>query len=338
MSSSPPLIELRNVSKVFVNRSLRQRSVVYALREVSLTIARGEVLALVGESGSGKSTTAQLLARLTHPSGGEIWFDGRAINRQAGARELRQYRRRVQMIFQDPFSSLNAVHTVGYHVGRPLAIHRLVPPGRALAAQVETLLETVGLHPGREFVSKFPHQLSGGQRQRVGIARALAPNPDVLIADEPTSMLDVSLRLDVMNLLLDLRTTRKVSMLYITHDLSGANYMADRIAVMYRGTIMEEAPSDVLMKDPVHPYTRLLLDASTADFGNGPSVAGPLGALDPSSPGCPFYPRCPSRMPVCSETRPVSAWIADEAEHRVSCHRYHDAESPKTGRDAQPKV
>ncbi len=320
MTSSPPLIELRNVSKIYVNRSLRQRSLVHALTDVSLTIARGEVLALVGESGSGKSTTAALLARLTLPSGGEIHFAGRGIKSQPLLDEVRDYRRRVQMIFQDPFSSLNPVHTVGYHLMRPLAIHRLTSPGEASQRQVETLLETVGLHPGREFIAKFPHQLSGGQRQRVGIARALAPNPDVVIADEPTSMLDVSLRLDIMNLLLDLRTTRHVSMLYITHDLSGANYMADRIAVMYRGSIVEQAPSDALMENPLHPYTKVLLAALTEDFGGEAKTDRPPRTSGSVSQGCPFYERCLVAMPVCALTKPVGSVF--EVGHEVSCHLY----------------
>jgi peptide/nickel transport system ATP-binding protein len=259
---SAPVLEVRGLCKTYrVRAGLRDRAVP-AVAGVSFALRRGEVLALVGESGCGKSTTARMIARLVAPSGGEIRLDGRDVL-AAEPRVSRAYRGRVQMVFQDPFASLNPLHTVGYHLARPLLLHRRCAPGRPLEAAIAALLEAVGLAP--EHARRLPHQLSGGQRQRVAIARALAPEPAVLIADEPTSMLDQSVRGEVLQLLQALGRERGLATLHITHDLAVARAVADRVAVMNAGAIVETAPTRTLFATPAHPYTRLLLSHLTGE-------------------------------------------------------------------------
>ncbi len=257
MTAEPtPLLSVRGLSRRFhVRESLWRTKTVYAVRDVSFDVRRGESVALVGESGSGKSTTARMIARLLAPSEGEILLDG------APAASGLAYRRRVQMIFQDPFSSLNPVHRIGYHIERPLLRHGFAADRAEAARRTCSLLETVGLSPGADVARKYPHELSGGQRQRVAIARALAVEPDLILADEPTSMLDVSIRVGVLNLLRDLKERRGIAFLYITHDLASARYFADRTMVMRNGEIVEHGPSARVMDAPEHPYTRLLLAA-----------------------------------------------------------------------------
>jgi ABC-type glutathione transport system ATPase component/ABC-type dipeptide/oligopeptide/nickel transport system permease subunit len=252
-----PVLAVRGLRKTFrVRRGLHSRQVA-AVAGVSFELRRGEVLALVGESGCGKSTTARMIARLVPASGGEIRLDGRDVLAVEPRSPSRAFRARVQMVFQDPFASLNPAHTVGYHLARPLLLHQRCPPGRALEAAIAELLESVGLPA--EHAGRLPHQLSGGQRQRVAIARALAPDPAVLLADEPTSMLDFSVRGEVLELLQRLGRQRGLAILHITHDLAVAQAVADRVAVMHAGAIVEVAPTSTLFADPAHPYTRLLL-------------------------------------------------------------------------------
>jgi peptide/nickel transport system permease protein len=261
-AGSAPVLEVRGLCKTYrVRAGLRDRAVP-AVVGVSFALRRGEVLALVGESGCGKSTTARMIARLVAPSGGEIRLDGRDVL-AAEPRVSRAYRGRVQMVFQDPFASLNPLHTVAYHLARPLLLHGRCAPGRPLDAAIAALLEAVGLAP--EHARRLPHQLSGGQRQRVAIARALAPEPAVLIADEPTSMLDQSVRGEVLQLLQDLGRERGLATLHITHDLAVARAVADRVAVMNAGAIVETAPTRTLFATPAHPYTRLLLSHLTGE-------------------------------------------------------------------------
>ena len=230
-----------------------------AVEDVSFTLRPGRITALVGESGSGKSTVARMLVGLYRPSGGAIVFDGRDVTRLRGRRRLVRYRSQVQMVFQDPFGSLNPVRTVGHHLERPLLIHGIVPRSE-VRDRVHELLQTVGLVPPEQVAEKFPHQLSGGQRQRVAIARALAVEPKVLLADEPISMLDVSIRIGILNLILDLKQ-RGIAFLYITHDIASARYVADEVLVMYAGRVVEQGPTDAVLHDPQHAYTRLLLSA-----------------------------------------------------------------------------
>lgn len=301
-----------------------------ALHEVDFQLGRGEILGVVGESGSGKSTLGKVLARLVRPTTGSVRLDGVDVLQTEPRRASAAYRRRVQMVFQDPFGSLNPVHRVLHHVERPLLLHgkatRDTVRERALA-----LLEQVGLSPAEAFADQHPFALSGGQRQRVAIARAIAPEPDLLIADEPTSMLDQSIRMDVLRLLERLRQQRGLAMVFITHDLAAARWLCDRILVLYAGQVMEEAPAAQLASDPQHPYAKLLIAAAPRP---GASLSDPLPAghglpptVDPP-PGCPFAERCPQVRGDCrSDLEPVV--LASGA--RVRC-RLH--EPPRTQQGA----
>ncbi|MDB5588051.1 MAG: transporter ATP-binding protein [Devosia sp.] len=252
MSDTAPIIALDNVSKIFGRADAR----VYAARSISFALHPGRTLALVGESGSGKTTAARLIMREYRPDEGRLLFRGTPV----GNDSLKAYRASVQMVFQDPFSSLNPTHTVRYHLERPLRLHQ---PGLGSAqrqAAISELLTRVKLDPTL-IASKYPHELSGGQRQRISIARALAVNPEVIIADEPTSMLDVSVRLGILNLLNEMKRQLKLAVLYITHDIATARYVAEDIMVMYAGQIVEWGATESVLGNPQHPYTRLLLSA-----------------------------------------------------------------------------
>jgi peptide/nickel transport system ATP-binding protein len=228
-----------------------------AVDDVSFTLRQGTITALVGESGSGKSTVARILARLHDATSGSVIYDGTDV---LGRRDVKLYRSRVQMIFQDPFDSLNPVRTIKHHLERPVRIHSVVSK-RDVTPRVHELLRTVGLVPPEKYAAKYPHELSGGQRQRVAIARALAVNPSVILADEPISMLDVSIRIGILNLMLGLKQELGIAFLYITHDIASARYVADEVLVMYAGQIVEQGPTDSVLLEPLHPYTRLLLSA-----------------------------------------------------------------------------
>ncbi|HZQ88402.1 MAG TPA: ABC transporter ATP-binding protein [Gaiellaceae bacterium] len=295
-------LEVRDLSKNFaVGRGLR-RPQVHAVEEVSFSLRPGTITALVGESGSGKSTVARLIARLYDPTSGSILFDGGDIAHARRRRDVLRYRSQVQLIFQDPFGSLNPVKTVRHHIERPLRIHGVVPASR-VEGRVHELLDTVGLVPPAEVAAKYPHELSGGQRQRVAIARALAVEPKVVLADEPTSMLDVSIRIGILNLMLKLKEEHDIAFLYVTHDLASARYIADDILVMYAGQIVERGPVEQVLAEPLHPYTRLLLAAvhgERIEERRGSASA----AIDPTE-GCRFVARCPLAVPVCSVTTPT---------------------------------
>ncbi|HTU97976.1 MAG TPA: ABC transporter ATP-binding protein [Solirubrobacteraceae bacterium] len=253
-----PVLEAINLSKDY---RLSRSSAISAVQEVSFGLHRGSVTALVGESGSGKSTIAKLLAGQERRSGGEIRLDGTVIDPSA-RRSFRAYKSEVQMVFQDPFASLNPLHTVRYHLERALRVHSARTGRAASGAEVDHLLEQVSLTPARKFRDAYPHELSGGQRQRVSIARALAAAPRVLLADEPVSMLDVSIRLEVLDLIAQLRTTLDLAVLYITHDIASARYFADEILVMNAGRIVERGPAEEVTQRPTHPYTQLLIASS----------------------------------------------------------------------------
>jgi peptide/nickel transport system ATP-binding protein len=259
---SSAAIEVQGLAKHFPlsGSPLVRRRVLRAVDDVSFELRPGTVTALVGESGSGKSTVARLISRLYEPTEGRILFRGEDVSNVRGRRALVRYRSHVQMIFQDPFASLNPVKRVEHHVARPLLIHGLVSR-RDVGARVQELLASVGLVPPDEIAQKYPHQLSGGQRQRVAIARALAVEPTVILADEPISMLDVSIRLGILNLILDLKQERDIAFLYVTHDIASARYVADEVLVMYAGQIVEQGATDDVLQTPLHPYTRLLLSA-----------------------------------------------------------------------------
>jgi peptide/nickel transport system ATP-binding protein len=318
------LLEVTGLSKTFHTKGLFGPSrPVVAVEDVYFSVDRGEAVALVGESGSGKSTIARILLRLERPDAGRILLDGEDVLAREPGRASLAYRRRVQMVFQDPFGSLNRTHDVAHHVVRPLLRHRRAAKADARDKATE-LLRTVGLQPAEEFISRRPYELSGGQRQRVAIARALAVDPDLLIADEPTSMLDVSIRMDILTLLTELKTDRRLAMLLITHDLASARYLADRVLVLFRGRIVEGGPADELVQSPAHPYTRALL-ASIADVrelgSESPEVDVDVEQELHEEPdtGCPFAPRCPEAMDVCWKIDPSYRTVESR---RVRCHLY----------------
>ncbi len=303
------------------------RRVVHAAEDIGLELRAGNVSAVVGESGSGKTTVVQMLAWLIRPTAGEILLDGQRVTR----RSLRAYRKRVQIVFQDPFASLNPVHDVHYHLARPLRIHRRARGRAAVDEAVRALLARVRLEPTEQFVHKMPHELSGGQRQRVAIARALAAGPGVLLADEPVSMLDVSIRLGILNLLGDLRDTEGLAILYVTHDIASARYFADTVSVMYAGRLVESGPAVEVTDRPSHPYTQLLLSAAPDPERAAPVVIKGSGAapslVNPPA-GCRFHPRCPFVMPVCLTQRPPDVPVGPG--HVAACWLRHPDHAPAT--------
>ena len=318
-----PLLEVSNLQKTYSSSGLfGARRRVVAAEQVSFKLRRGEALALVGESGSGKSTVARLLLRLERPDGGQILLDGDDVLSTEPRRASLRYRSRVQMVFQDPFGSLNSVHTVAHHLIRPLLRHRRAKPDKVRLRALE-LLRIAGLAPAEEFIDRHPYELSGGQRQRVAIARALAVEPDLLVADEPTSMLDVSIRLGVLELLAKLKKEQDLAILLITHDLASARYLADRVLVLYRGRIVEDGPSKALVAEPAHPYSRQLLDAIADTSSTGRQAAteaAPSQAQQPiNSAGCPFADRCPEVLTICHTEDPQPRLLG---ERQVRCHLY----------------
>jgi peptide/nickel transport system ATP-binding protein len=321
---SEAALEVRHLAKRFPAdaRFIGRRSYVHAVDDVSFTLRPGTITALVGESGSGKSTVARLLARLYAPTAGSVVYRGQDVALDRSRRSVVKYRSQVQMIFQDPFGSLNPVKTIRHHLERPLRIHGIVE-GHEIEERVHELLRTVGLVPPEHIAKKYPHELSGGQRQRVAIARTLAVEPVVLLADEPTSMLDVSIRIGILNLMLKLKEERQIAFLYVTHDLASARYIADDILVMYAGQIVEQGPIEDVLADPLHPYTRLLfsaasdpeasLESNRIEMHKGLASA----AVDPPE-GCRFVARCPLAVDVCSRVTP--ALIQKRPVQAARCH------------------
>tara|TARA_B100001113_G_scaffold71778_1_gene55600 strand:- start:4867 stop:6537 length:1671 start_codon:yes stop_codon:yes gene_type:complete len=257
-----PLIEIKNLRKTFQSPGLFNKNKLTAVDDISFKISEGEIVGLVGESGSGKSTIAKLVTRLIRPTSGTIYLNGE--NRQVTeARNVPLgYRKIVQMVFQDPFGSLNSIHTVYHHLSRPLLRHKLKSKDE-LFDYIIKMLETVGLSPGEKFANKFPHEMSGGERQRIAIARALSLKPQIIIADEPTSMLDVSIRMDILEIFARMRKENNLTILFITHDLASARYLADRIIVLKNGSIVEEGPSEDLIQSPSNEYTKQLVNAAS---------------------------------------------------------------------------
>ncbi len=308
-AGTEPLLRTEGLAKHFaIGRALSRRTL-YAVDDLSMTIGTREIVALVGESGSGKSTVARLLAKIYNPTAGEIYFQGRRLSHIRSRQDLLAYRGLTPMVFQDPFSSINPVFRVSHGIMRALRLHRPELDAAQRRAEAIEVFETVGLTPATEVLRRFPHELSGGQRQRVGFAQALALRPKLILADEPVSMLDVSIRIGLLNLMSKLRNEAGVSILYITHDIASARYVADRLIVMYAGRIAESGPVDQVLAAPEHPYTQLLLSAvpdpraelevsAAADRGEPPRV------LDPA-PGCRFRWRCPLAIDACHQATPV---------------------------------
>lgn len=303
------ILQLKHVNKHFPIRTFGgYGAVVHAMDDVSFQLNRGEILAIVGESGSGKTTTANVISRLYIQTAGEVIFETEPLPEKMTKKEEIAYRKKVQMIFQDPFSSLNPTHTIASILSRPFVIHKLAKGKKAIREGIKDLLIQVGLEPPDQFIDKFPHELSGGQRQRVNIARTFSVNPELVLADEPTSMLDVSIRMSIMNIMLDLKEQKGMTYVYITHDLAGARYMSQNIAVMYAGMIMELGSATQVINETYHPYTKLLKSAAPAPEmglkrerlitkGDIPSLVNP-----PS--GCRFHPRCPYAQDICSKEIP----------------------------------
>ncbi|GEM16091.1 ABC transporter ATP-binding protein [Gluconobacter oxydans] len=303
------LLEAKNLSKHY---SLSHGQTLRAVSDVSLVVHRGEALALVGESGCGKSTLGRTLIGLGAPSSGDVFFEGERISGLSD-RALRRWRPRMQMVFQDSSSTFNPRRTIGEMLAEPMRIH-----GRSgIAERIGTLLEQVGL--SSSVLSRYPHEFSGGQRQRLNIARALMLGPDLLVADEPTSALDVSVQAQIVNLLRDLRNSLGVACVFISHDLAVVRQMADRIAVMYLGRIVEEGDVLAVLEAPAHPYTRALLDAvPRPDRPLPPPLKGDVPSPIHPPQGCAFHTRCPLAQPRCSQERPELNRVAEG--RRVACH------------------
>ncbi|MGR6431680.1 ABC transporter ATP-binding protein [Rhizobium sp. PAMB 3174] len=316
-----PLLSTRSLSKHFtVGKTIMPGSgrTLYAVEDISLDVYPGETLGLVGESGSGKSTLGRCLTRLYDITSGTLTFDGADITR-AGEGELKPARRKMQMIFQDPSASLNPRRRVRDIIGEVLAIHKLRPPGE-IEARLAELMDLVGLR--REYLDRYPHEFSGGQRQRIGIARALAVEPKLIVADEPVSALDVSVQAQIVNLFSELRERLNLTYVFIAHDLAVVRHVSTRVAVMYLGSIVELADADALFAAPRHPYTQALISAIPQPKNRGKRqhiiLTGEIPSpLDPPK-GCKFSPRCPYATDKCRQERPVLSAI--DGNRRVACH------------------
>lgn len=318
---SRPLLEVENVSKQF--RSRDGRGFIRAVQDVSFTLRRGETLGIVGESGCGKSTLARVLLRLIEPDTGTIRLAGVDL-RRLNSRALRAQRRSMQIIFQDPYASLDPRLTVGAILAEPLSIHR-VGDRHSRRARVAELMDLVGLEA--DAITRYPHEFSGGQRQRIGIARAIALEPQLVIADEPVSALDVSIQSQILNLLIDLKARLGLSYIFISHDLSVVEHVSDRVAVMYLGQIVEMTDVESLYARPAHPYTQALLSAIPQLDPDGSRerivLTGDIPNPEDPPPGCPFHPRCPRAMDVCRSVKPQPAALGTAAKpHEVACHLY----------------
>jgi oligopeptide/dipeptide ABC transporter ATP-binding protein len=326
---SSPLLAVDGLVKHFVLRRSalgRPTAVVRAVDGITFSVGAGETLALVGESGSGKSTVGRLVLRLIEPTEGGVRFEGRDIF-ALGPAALRAFRRHAQLVFQDPYGSLNPRMTVADILAEPLALHAIVPASRR-RERIADLLDMVGLD--RRFARRYPHEFSGGQRQRIAIARALAVEPKLIVCDEPVSSLDVSIRAQVLNLLRDLQRRLGLAYLFISHDLAVVKHIADRVAVMNFGRIVETAPAQFLFAAPRHPYSRALLSAIPVPKPRAKRDRMILAADMPSAleppPGCHFHPRCPFAIERCRSERPVL--IDDATDHAAACHRWTELPAP----------
>jgi len=316
------LLRTEALTKHFKVGTALSRRTLHAADDVSMSIGERQIVALAGESGSGKSTIARLLTRIYKPTSGEIYFQGTPLSSIRSRADRLRYSGLVPMVFQDPFSSINPVFRISHGVLRALALHRPELSRRQRYAEAERVFGVVGLTPAAEVLQRYPHELSGGQRQRVGFAQALAMRPKLIVADEPVSMLDVSIRIGLLNLMARLRDQEGVSILYITHDIASARYVADRLIVMYAGHIAESGPVEEVLAGPRHPYTQLLLSAvpdpraplavgAATDRGEPPKV------IDPA-PGCRFRWRCPLAIDRCHQVTPELRELLPA--HHAACH------------------
>lgn len=340
-SDEEPILQAVNVTKHFpvhgdrVSRRFGVASVVHAVEDASVNLYPGQVTALVGESGSGKSTLARVLAGLYPRTSGEVLFKGEPVRARRG-KAFRRHVGEVQLILQDPYGSFNPVLRISRVLRRALRIHEPELKGKAVRDRMGELLAQVKLQPPSQFLEKYPHELSGGQLQRVSIARALAARPSVILADEPVSNLDVSIRLGVLNLLAELASVHRVALLYVTHDVASARYFATETAVMYAGQLIESGPSEEVTAEPAHPYTRLLISSApdpgrqigserVRDLGQPPSLISP-------PTGCRFHPRCPYAMEICSMQAPPRYEVG--AGHWTRCFLYADSSNESGGKEA----
>lgn len=319
-------VKFDHVKKYFVKRQgLFGKANLKAVDDVSFEIRKGEILAVVGESGCGKSTMAKMLCKVYEPTEGSISVNGMDVTGHTGKKDVSRFRKEVQMIFQDPFGSLNPAHKAGRIVGRAVELHYPELSTAQVRERVVELFETVGLTPAADFMEKHPNQLSGGQRQRIVIARALAVKPSILVADEPTSMLDVSIGIDIMNLMLDLQKKESLTYLYITHNLASARYMANRMVVMYAGNCVEQGGTDDIIQSPLHPYTVLLLSSTPEPFREEKleiHASEDLPDLTGDMKQCPFASRCPRATDRCRKEKPENYVIGDR---QVKCFLYEHA-------------
>ncbi|WP_102347334.1 ABC transporter ATP-binding protein [Bacillus sp. Marseille-P3661] len=324
-SEGTKLIEVKNLKKYF---KIGKKQVLKAVENVSFDIYKGETFGLVGESGCGKSTTGRTIIRLHEATDGEVLFEGINVHEKKSGKELKKINRKMQMIFQDPYASLNPRMTVADLIAEGMDIHGLAKNPLERKERIEELLTTVGLN--RDHATRYPHEFSGGQRQRIGIARALAVEPDFIIADEPISALDVSVQAQVVNLMQELQRERGLTYLFIAHDLSMVKFISDRIGVMYLGSLVELANSECLYTEPLHPYTKALLsaipipDPEIERSRERIILEGHIpNPLEPPS-GCRFRTRCPEAMDVCSRYEPK--WLETAENHWVACHLYNKTE------------
>jgi peptide/nickel transport system ATP-binding protein len=327
---SAPLLEVRNLRKYFPVRAgvlLRKVGQVHAVDDVSFTLERGRTLGLVGESGCGKTTVGRAVLNLLPKSGGHVLFEGRDVG-ELSQRDWRPLRRQMQIVFQDPMESLNSRHTVGRILEEPFVIHK-IGDAASRRVRVAELLERVGLPPSA--ADRFPHEFSGGQRQRIGIARAIALKPKLIVCDEAVSALDVSIRAQIINLLLELQREMQLALLFIAHDLAVVRHVSDEVAVMYLGSIVEQAPATEIYIRPAHPYTRALISAIPIPDpkrqrerivlqGDVPSPINPPA-------GCRFHTRCPFATDLCRTTAPI--WEAVSPGHNVVCHHWRELPRPR---------